>query len=174
MCFCSEKIAKIFLWISIFMIPAFIVLMVLSIVYLYLPIMNQYVTSTCYVATCTDKSITCCQTFLGSNDCTTNTYPQVSFTLLLNNGSTYTKTEIHNCNGPIGQDDWVYDNMCSDPNLKTLPCYYDDQDILDSLNLSDVYQTLPPLGVAAICSCVIILIGWIVYLFFYFKKYRCA
>lgn len=173
--FLPEKISQSLLLARDFFILAFTVLLALSIVYLYLPPINHYRSAECHVISCVDVTIECCKPFFSISYCVSHSYTNLTFMLEINNETVYTRSETHICDGPIGQDDWVYHQMCQDSNLKRkMPCFYDETDIPNSLHLSNAFQTLPPLGIASITFCVIMLVSWIFYLIFYCVKYRRA
>lgn len=175
MCFCKKKSARVFYWIGILLILAFAVLLGLSVIYLYLPPISHYRSTECEVNSCADETITCCKPFFTTSYCVSHTYPKITFTLTTNNQTEYTKSETHICDGPIGQNDWVYYQMCQDPNLKKkMPCFYDETDLPNSLHLTKVFQLDPPAGIASIVFCVVMLISWISYLIFYCAKYQRA
>lgn len=175
MCFCGKKSARVFYWIGIILIIGFAVALGFSVIYLYLPHVNNYRDTECQIISCTDTVITCCKPLISSEYCVGHTYPNVTFALETVDGNKYTKSETHICNGPIGQNDWVYHEMCRDPNLrKKIPCFYDISDLPNSLHLTRVFQTTPPLGVAAVTFCVVMLVSWIAYLIFYCVIYRKA
>lgn len=174
MCFCKKNSARVFYWIGILLILGSAVALGYSVIYLYLPPISNYRNTECHVNSCVDVTITCCKPFFSTDYCVSHTYPNITFTLETEEKTRYIKSETHICNGPIGQNDWVYHQMCQDSNRKKkMPCFYDISDLPNSLHLTNIFQTVPPLGVVTITICVVMLVSWIAYLIFYcimFKK----
>lgn len=160
----------ILFWTSMFIMIGSIIGITMSAIYFYQPVVQHHKKAECSIINCRMKYVTCCQNFFSTNYCTTNEYPEITFTLTL--GTTaYIKNESHICDGPIDQNYWVYNDMCNDNKLKKMTCYYNDKFVLESLHLSDVFQTKPTLGIGLLILFGLLLSASVVYMVVFMVKY---
>lgn len=173
---CSHRVARVFYWLGMILIIASIFGLYFSIVNLYEPATRHYYQNTCQVNECinSDVLLTCCSGIGITRQCTTKFYTSLHFTFIFNQTVNYTKTEVYDCNGPIGQNSWEYPGMCDDPLLNNIKCYYDDRDIYDSLHLTNAYQYPIEVitAISIICVFVFIIIFWLIYSFAYCACFR--
>ena len=168
---CSHRGARIFYWFGMVVIVAGLVGLYFSIVNLYQPAVKYYHQDTCRVNRCADSDVdlTCCTGSGATRQCITRSYTSLNYTFVVNQTSNFTKREVHDCNGPLGQDSWEYPGMCADPLLKTVKCYYDERDVFKSLHLTNAYQFSIEVinAIIAISVCVFLMAFWIIYSFAY-------
>lgn len=147
---------RITYWVSIGILILSIIGLALSVVYLYQAVINHYYTNTCTVNSCVQSTPSCCSGSGASYYCKMHLFITLSATLTVNNAS-YTNTFGWDCNNYNGNN-WGSWYMCGDPNLKTVPCYWDDRSPPSQFKLSTYYYPPPGNGIAAIVIIVILIV----------------
>ncbi len=173
---CSGRGVRIFYWIGMILIVASIFGLYFSTVNLYEPSIHNYHQAICQVNQCisSDILLTCCNGDGITRQCTTKFYTSLNFTLTINQTISYTKKEVYDCYGPIGQNSWEYPGMCDDPLLENINCYYDERDIYNSLHLTNAYQYSVEviIAISVICIFVYMIVFWSIYSFVYCACFR--
>jgi len=169
---CQKHVARIVYFVSICIVISSVIALALSVVYLYLPGVANYHKDTCTVNRCNGFGMyNCCYGEGASRSCRWGFFNQITFTLNLNKEN-YTQTSQWDCDAGNTADTYSYKNMCMDPELKTIACYYDDRDIFNTLYLTSYYQKLPPAGLACVIIFTLLAFGCIIYLIVYWSCYR--
>ena len=159
--------------IAILITIASLIALVLCVVYIYKPAMSHYHRTNCKVDQCQTRQVVCCSRHEATRTCDVNNYSFVTFTLKLD-GQAIVKNETYYCDGPKGNYNWAYPNMCFDPELTTRPCFYDDRNVNGTLHLSNAWQSMPLNAIAGIVAFSILASVFIIYLVVsWIKYYQC-
>lgn len=140
---------------AIFITMLFTVGLAITIKYSYIDDSLHYHTDTCNINSCTATTTECCSYSGKTRQCYTCYNVAVNYDLYLNE-TNYTKTSWSSVRNP---------NYC---NQYTISCYYDDRNILDSLNPWNSLSSQGIIGIVLLSiglaiSTIISIVGCVIY-----------